>query len=109
MLTNKYLSLGYVSIFAIILGLAINTTCVNTAQATDHKKIEFKVKGMGCEHCAKAIETIVTQCSGVMGCAVSYKDGKATVEIEAGKLKEVIETLEHAGFEIPPGDIEEMY
>jgi copper chaperone CopZ len=88
MLTNKYLNLGYVSIIAIILGLVISTSFVNTAQAAEENKVELKIKGMGCEMCAKAIKTLVMQCAGVEGCEVSYKDGKAVVEIEAGKDKE---------------------
>ena len=115
MLTNKYLNLGYVSIIAIILGLVINTTFVNTAQAAEEKKIELKIKGMGCEMCAKAIETVISKCAGVMGCDVSFKEGKATVEIEAGKDKEdVLRELDEKMF-FPytftpwPGEIAETY
>ncbi len=88
MFTNKYLNLGYISIIAIILGLVISTSFVNTAQADDEKKVELKIKGMGCEMCAKAIKTLVMKCAGVEGCEVSFKDGKAEVQIEAGKDKE---------------------
>jgi copper chaperone CopZ len=110
MFTNKYLNLGYISIIAIILGLVINTTFVNTAQAADEKKVELKIKGMGCEMCAKAIEIVVSKCAGVMGCDVSFKEGKATVEIEVGKAKagEIIKAIEEAGY-VPVGDIPEMY
>ncbi len=109
MLTNKYLNLGYIYIIAVILGLVISTSFVNTAQA-EEKKVELKIKGMGCEMCAKAIETVISKCAGVMGCDVSYKEGKATVEIEVGKAKagEIIEAIEEAGY-VPEGDIPEMY
>ncbi len=90
MLTNKYLNLGYISIIAIILGLVISTSFVNTAQAAEEKKVELKITGMGCEMCAKAIKTLVMKCAGVEGCEVSYKEGKAVIEIEAGKDKEDI-------------------
>ncbi|MFQ5712568.1 MAG: heavy-metal-associated domain-containing protein [Candidatus Scalinduaceae bacterium] len=110
MLTNKYLNLGYISIIAIILGLAISTSYVNTAQAADEKKVELKIKGMGCEMCAKAIKTVISRCAGVEGCGVSYKEGKAIIEIEVGKAKagEIIEAVEEAGY-VPVGDIPEMY
>ena len=111
MLTNRYLSLGYISIIAIILGLVINTTFVNTAQAAEEKKVELKITGMGCEMCANTIKTLVMKCAGVKGCEVSYKEGKATVEIEAGKAKteEIIEALEEAGYGIPEWEIPEVY
>ncbi len=110
MLTNKYLSLVYISIIAIILGLVINTTFVNTAQA-EEKKVELKIKGMGCEMCANAIEKVISRCAGVMGCEVSYKKGKATIEIEVGKAKagEIIEAIEDAGFDVPEWEIPELY
>jgi copper chaperone CopZ len=111
MLTNKYLNLGYVSIIAIILGLVINTTFVNTVQADDEKKVELTIKGMGCEMCADTIKTLVMKCAGVKGCEVSYKEGKATVEIEAGKAKteEIVETVEGAGFIVDEWEIPEVY
>jgi copper chaperone CopZ len=90
MFTNKYLSLGYISIIAIILGLVISTSFVNTAQAAEENKVELKIKGMGCEMCAKAIKTLIMKCAGVEGCEVSFKEGKAVIEIEAGKDKEDI-------------------
>ncbi len=90
MLTNKYLNLGYISIIAIILGLVISTSFVNTAQAAEEKKVELKIEGMGCEMCAKAIKTLIMKCAGVEGCEISYKEGKAEVLIEAGKDKEDI-------------------
>ncbi len=90
MFTNKYLNLGYISIIAIIFGLVISTTFVNTAQAAEEKKVELKITGMGCEMCANAIKTLIMKCAGVEGCEVSYKEGKAVIEIEAGKDKEDI-------------------
>jgi copper chaperone CopZ len=109
MLTNRYLSLGYISIFAIILGLVISTSYVNTTQAADEQKVELKIKGMGCEMCANSLEALIVKCAGVRGCAVSYKEGKATVEIEAGKTEELIRTLEGAGFGVPEWEIPELY
>ena len=110
MLTNKYLNIGYISIIAIILGLVIGTSFVNTAQAAEEKKVELKIEGMGCEMCANAIKTVISRCAGVEGCEVSYKKGKAVIEIEVGRAKagEIIEAVEEAGY-IPVGDIPEMY
>ena len=90
MLTSKYLNLGYISIIAIILGLVISTSFVNTAQAAEEKKVELKIEGMGCEMCAKAIKTLIMKCAGVEGCEISYEEGKAEVLIKAGKYKEDI-------------------
>lgn len=102
MLTNKYLNFGYISIIAVILGLVVSTSFVKTTQA-EEGKIEIEIKGMGCEMCAKAIKTLVMKCDGVKGCAVSFKDGKATVDIEAVKdkekvLSEIEEEIEEAGY-----------
>lgn len=105
MFTNKFLKLGYVSLVAVVLGLIISASYVNTTQAEETKKVELKIEGMGCKMCAKTIESIITHCSGVMGCAVSYKDGKATVEVEVGKMGEVVDSLEGAGYSI---DLHEM-
>ncbi len=90
MLTSKYLNLGCISIIAIILGLVISTSFVNTAQAAEEKKVELKIKGMGCEMCANAIKTLIMKCAGVEGCEISYKEGAAEVLIKAGKYKEDI-------------------
>jgi copper chaperone CopZ len=115
MFTNKYLNLGYISIIAIILGLVISTSFVNTAQAAEEKKVELKITGMGCEMCANAIEKVITKCAGVMGCAVSFKEGKATVVIEVGKAKteeiveDIVEAIDEAGYGIPEWEIPEMY
>ncbi len=49
MFTNKYLNFGYISVVALILGLVISISYVNTAQATEEEKIELKFKGMGDE------------------------------------------------------------
>ncbi len=114
MLANKYLNLGYVSMIAIILGLAITTSYVNTAQADGKEKVELQIKGMGCPMCTNAIEKIVSDCAGVMDCKVSYKEGKATVRIETGKavgeqVGIIKEALEEGGFVVDDWDIEEMY
>ncbi len=90
MLTNKYLNLGYISIIAIILGLVISISFVNTAQAAEEKKVELKITGMGCEMCANAIKTLIMKCAGVEGCEISYKEGKAEVLIKPGLYKEDI-------------------
>ncbi len=109
MFTSKYLSLGYISIIAIILGLVINTTFVNTAQAADDRKIELKIKGMGCEMCAHAIDKVISSCVGVKGCDVSYKDGKATVEIEVkANIEEIKKAVGDAGFFLDEWSIEEL-
>ncbi|MFQ5714901.1 MAG: heavy metal-associated domain-containing protein [Candidatus Scalinduaceae bacterium] len=89
MFTNKYLNLGYFSVIAIFLGIIISMPFANIATSAEKKEqIEVKVKGMGCEMCAKAIKTLIMKCDGVEGCVVSFKDGKAEVVIEADKDKE---------------------
>ncbi|MFQ5965929.1 MAG: heavy metal-associated domain-containing protein [Candidatus Scalinduaceae bacterium] len=44
------------------------------------------MKGMGCEMCEKNIEKVISKCAGVEGCEVSYKEGKAVIENEVGKV-----------------------
>lgn len=114
MFSNKYSNLGCISMIALILGIAISTSSVNTVQAHEqHKKVDLKIKGMGCDHCAKAVETIISKCSGIAGCAVSYKEGKAIIEVEPGEvtaeIELVVDELGEAGFEVPEWEIEETY
>jgi Copper chaperone len=99
MFTNKFLNLGYVSMIAIVLGLVISVSYVNTAQAAEEKKVELKIKGMGCEMCAKSVERVISKCAGVMGCDVNYKNGKATVEIDAkANIEEIKKAVGNTGF-----------
>lgn len=101
MFTNKYLNLGYISLIALIIGIAVSTSYINTAQAGEKKKVELKIKGMGCPMCAKAIETIISKCAGVEGCHVSYKEGKATVEIDANaNMEEIKKAVEEVSAEL---------
>lgn len=118
MTTNRYLKLGCMSIIAVIFGIAISLPFMNRVQANDHekhdhKKLELNIKGMDCEHCAKAINAIISKCSGVTGCAVSFEEGKAIIEVEADKAEEeteeIIEELKGAGYEIPDWHIEDLY
>jgi copper chaperone CopZ len=98
MIRNKLQNLAYISAIVIFIAI-ISIHFVNVATADEHgENIEIEVKGMGCEMCAKAIKTLVMKCDGVEGCAVSVKDGKAIIQIEAGRdrddiLREIDEKL----------------
>lgn len=105
MFSNKYLNLGYISMIALIFGIVISTSFVNTVQAHEqHKKVDLKIKGMDCENCAKAVESIISKCSGVAGCAVSLKEGKAVIEVEPDgvthEVGEVISELKGYGYDV---------
>jgi len=43
---------------------------------------ELQISGMTCDHCARTVKSALAGVRGVARSAVSYRDGKATVEVE---------------------------
>lgn len=66
----------------------------------DH--VTLKVEGMSCGHCVKAIESSVTQISGVDNVQVHLENG--TVDVEFNKdvveIEQITNTIEEQGYTI---------
>ncbi len=78
---------------------------VSTAEAADTEEVVLNVKGMTCGACESKVKGELIVCDGVRDVQVSYKDGKAVVEVEKGKAnkKKLIEAVEKAGFTASEG------
>jgi len=66
------------------------------------KKIAFKIAGMNCTTCAKAIEKSVSQLSGVNSVMVNLGNETATVEYDSAKLslKDIEKAARKAGYHV---------
>lgn len=66
----------------------------------DH--VTFKVEGMSCGHCVKAIENSVTEISGVDNVQVHLENG--TVDVEFNKdvveVQQITKTIEDQGYTV---------
>ena len=66
----------------------------------DH--VTFKVEGMSCGHCVKAIESSVTEISGVDNVQVHLENG--TVDVEFNKdvveVQQITKTIEDQGYTV---------
>ncbi|MCZ8536715.1 MULTISPECIES: copper chaperone CopZ [Paenisporosarcina] len=66
----------------------------------DH--VTLKVEGMSCGHCVKAIESSVTEISGVDNVQVHLENG--TVDVEFNKdvveIEQITNTIEEQGYTI---------
>ena len=64
-------------------------------------KLNFKIDGMGCEHCIKSVREALEGISGVK--VIDVKIGSAEVEAEAENdsvLNEIREKLDDAGYDL---------
>ena len=64
-------------------------------------KKEFKVEGLKCSGCAKAVENAVSAVEGVEKTSVDFEDKKLTVEFLQDKVDEqrIIEAVSKAGYQ----------
>ncbi|KAK9766013.1 Cu(2+)-transporting P-type ATPase [Basidiobolus ranarum] len=64
--------------------------------------IELDIKGMTCQSCVKAIESVLLPNPGVIDLRVSLEQNNATVTFEEDviALKEIVSTIEDCGFEV---------
>jgi copper chaperone len=61
----------------------------------------FKVKGMSCGHCVKAVEKALGEIAGVTGVQVDLASGQVSVEASGPVDRTVIkEKIEKAGYEL---------
>lgn len=76
-------------LFLLIFFLGRATT--GTAAEMDQKNIEqliLKVDGMECKSCVKNIRKALLRVPGVISADVQFKEGRAVVEHETGKVTE---------------------
>lgn len=76
-------------------------TNVNLRKAVFKMIKEFKVEGLKCSGCAKAVENAVSAVEGVEKTSVDFEAKKLTVEFQQDKVEEqkIIETVSKAGYQ----------
>ena len=67
-----------------------------------YSKIDFKISGMTCASCAKAIERSVNKLDGIESVSVNVATEKATISYDSSKLKltQIRNTIEKAGYKV---------
>ncbi len=78
---------------------------LSTSESADTEEVVLNVKGMTCGGCENRVKGALIGCAGVKDAQVSYKDGKAVVEVEKGKAnkEKLIEAVEKVGFTASEG------
>ncbi len=78
---------------------------VSTSESADTEEVVLNVKGMTCGACENKVKGALIVCEGVRDAQVSYKDGKAVVEVKKGKAdkEKLIEAVEKVGFTASEG------
>ena len=76
-------------------------TNVNLRKAVFKMIKEFKVEGLKCLGCAKAVENAVGAVEGVEKASVDFEAKKLTVEFQQDKVEEqkIIEAVSKAGYQ----------
>ncbi len=78
---------------------------VSTDESSSTEEVVLNVNGMTCGGCENKVKSALIECAGVKDAKVSYKDGKAVVEVEKGKAnkEKLIEAVEKVGFAASEG------
>lgn len=81
---------------------AIEKAGYNLLEDISYKKIDFKIGGMTCASCAKAIERAVNKLDGIESINVNVATEKATINYDTSKLKltQIRNTIEKAGYKV---------
>ncbi len=63
---------------------------------------DFKVEGMSCAHCEKAVKTALYEIAGVEEVLVSLEDKNVNVKYDENKAQEVElkQAIEEAGYDV---------
>lgn len=74
----------------------------NLLEDVKYSKIEFKIGGMSCASCAKAIERAVNKLDGIDSVNVNLATEKATINYDQSKLKltQIRNEIEKAGYKV---------
>lgn len=81
---------------------AVKKAGYNLIEDVSYNKIDFKIGGMTCASCAKAIERAVEKLDGVENINVNVATEKATINYDTSKLKltQIRNTIEKAGYKV---------
>ncbi|WP_195336856.1 heavy metal translocating P-type ATPase [Paraclostridium bifermentans] len=81
---------------------AIRKAGYNLIEDVNYNKVDFKIGGMTCASCAKAIERAVNKLDGIENINVNVATERATINYDISKLKltQVRNTIEKAGYKV---------
>lgn len=81
---------------------AIKKSGYNLLEDIIYNKVDFKIGGMTCASCAKAIERYVNKLDGIENINVNVATEKATISYDPSKLKltQIRNTIEKAGYKV---------
>ncbi|WP_042276505.1 heavy metal translocating P-type ATPase [[Clostridium] dakarense] len=81
---------------------AVKKAGYNLLEDASYNKIDFKIGGMTCASCAKAIERAVNKLDGIENINVNVATEKATINYDTSKLKltQIRNTIEKAGYKV---------
>ena len=81
---------------------AVKKAGYNLLEDVSYSKIDFKIGGMTCASCAKAIERAVNKLDGIDNINVNVATEKATISYDSSKLKltEIRNTIEKIGYKV---------
>lgn len=84
------------------LAKAIRKAGYNLIEDINYNKVDFKVGGMTCASCAKAIERAVNKLDGIEDINVNVATERATINYDISKLKltQIRNTIEKAGYKV---------
>ncbi len=91
----------YAKIMKVACGLCKATEEPGDAEGTaQHADVVLNIRGMTCVGCEGKVKDTLSAIEGVSDVKVSYKDGKAQLHVEEGKVDKavLIEALKQAGF-----------
>ncbi|KGJ48526.1 ATPase [Clostridium sp. NCR] len=84
------------------LAKAIRKAGYNLIEDINYNKVDFKIGGMTCASCAKAIERAVNKLDGIEDINVNVATERATINYDISKLKltQIRNTIEKAGYKV---------
>ncbi len=84
------------------LAKAIRKAGYNLIEDINYNKVDFKICGMTCASCAKAIERAVNKLDGIEDINVNVATERATINYDISKLKltQIRNTIEKAGYKV---------
>ena len=62
-------------------------------------KLEIKIEGMTCGHCAMSVTNELATLQGVSSVSVDHESGKATVESDGVSQDQLSSAIEEAGYQ----------
>src|SRR5580700_3304944 len=74
---------------------------------TTQERVDIPVSGMTCAACARTIERTLSQTPGVTRAQVNLATNTATVEFDAGSVRETdfVAAIEELGYGVPRGEM----